>query len=693
MSLGQTQQFIANGTYSDGSTKDITATVTWLSSNATVASINASGLATSTSSGTTQINATSDGISSTDQTLTVTVKLVSIIVSPLNPIVSLGQTQQFIATGTYSDESTKDITDTVIWSSSNTSVASVNASGLATSTSLGTTQINATSDGISSSDRTLTVTDGFGITIVPYMDSEYKYKIVNHGENAGFEDVNYDDSDFSMGNASFGLIKPGYCDIYSLKYIKTLWPEDTDILLRKEFVLPAGVTNLKVYIAVDDDVQVFINGHDVSNGIQTHEMCAEWDYFEFPVNNSLLKTGTNLLAVRGKDRGVVNFLDTKITADQKSTVAEAKLVSITVTPLNPTVSLGQTQQFTATGNYSDGSIKDITDTVIWSSSNTTVVSINASGLVTSVSTGITQINATIDGISSTDQTLTVTEAKLVSITITPVNPTISQGQTQQFIATGTYSDGSTKDITATATWLSSNATVASINASGLATSISIGTTQINATSEGISSPDQILAVTVKLVSIIVSPLNPTVSLDQTQQFIATGTYADGSTKDISDAVIWTSSNTTVAGVNASGLATSTSIGTTQINAIRDGISSSDRTLTVTDGFGITLVPYMDSKYKYKIVNYGESAGFEDVNYDDSDFSMGNASFGLIKPGYCDIYSLKYIKTLWPEYTDILLRKEFVLPAGVTNLKVYIAVDDDVQVFINGHDVSNGIQTA
>ncbi|MDQ1254528.1 MAG: sorting protein, partial [Euryarchaeota archaeon] len=182
-------------------------------------------------------------------------------------------------------------------------------------TSLGTTQINATSDGISSSDRTLTVTDGFGITIVPYMDSKYKYKIVNYGESAGFEDVNYDDSDFSMGNASFGLIKPGYCDIYSLKYIKTLWPEYTDILLRKEFVLPAGVTNLKVYIAVDDDVQVFINGHDVSNGTQTHEMCAEWDYFEFPVDNSILKTGTNLLAVRGKDHGGVNFLDTKITAD------------------------------------------------------------------------------------------------------------------------------------------------------------------------------------------------------------------------------------------------------------------------------------------------------------------------------------------------------------------------------------------
>ena len=73
------------------------------------------------------------------------------------------------------------------------------------------------------------------------------------------------------------------------------------------------------------------------------------------------------------------------------------------------------------------------------------------------------------------------------LTVTPVNPTVSLGHNQQFIANGTYSDGSTKDITDTATWSSSNTMVAGINASGLATSTSLGTTQINATSEGISS--------------------------------------------------------------------------------------------------------------------------------------------------------------------------------------------------------------
>lgn len=70
---------------------------------------------------------------------------------------------------------------------------------------------------------------------------------------------------------------------------------------------------------------------------------------------------------------------------------------------------------------------------------------------------------------------------LVSIAVTPSNPSIMLGKTQQFVATGTYSDNSTKDLTSSATWTSSNKAVATIDAAGLATSISGGSTLITAT--------------------------------------------------------------------------------------------------------------------------------------------------------------------------------------------------------------------
>ncbi len=70
---------------------------------------------------------------------------------------------------------------------------------------------------------------------------------------------------------------------------------------------------------------------------------------------------------------------------------------------------------------------------------------------------------------------------LSSISVTPANPSIVVGSTQQFTATGTYSDGSTKVIT-TVTWASLNTAVASISSTGLATALSAGTATITATS-------------------------------------------------------------------------------------------------------------------------------------------------------------------------------------------------------------------
>ncbi|MBI4283332.1 MAG: S8 family serine peptidase [Chloroflexi bacterium] len=85
------------------------------------------------------------------------VSLVSIAVAPTSPTITLGQTRQFTATGTYSDTTTANLTATAIWTSSNSSVATISATGLATSTGGGTTVITATSGGISG-NTTLTVT-------------------------------------------------------------------------------------------------------------------------------------------------------------------------------------------------------------------------------------------------------------------------------------------------------------------------------------------------------------------------------------------------------------------------------------------------------------------------------------------------------------------------------------------------------
>lgn len=161
---GTRQQFTATATYSDGSKQDLSASVTWSSSNSAAATISnaagSKGLATSVAAGTTAITAASGSISASTALTVTPAVLVSITVSPANQTIAIGATQQFNAIGKYSDTSTQDLTVSVTWSSSSASVAGISnaagSKGLATALAAGSTVIKAVSGSVSGS-TTLTV--------------------------------------------------------------------------------------------------------------------------------------------------------------------------------------------------------------------------------------------------------------------------------------------------------------------------------------------------------------------------------------------------------------------------------------------------------------------------------------------------------------------------------------------------------
>ena len=153
---------------------------------------------------------------------------------------------------------------------------------------------------------------------------------------------------------------------------------------------------------------------------------------------------------------------------------------------NPFVVLGSTQQFTATGIYSDRSTQNLTSTVTWSSSAPNVAAVNSAGLATGVAAGPTTIKAISGGITSNNATLTVTASALVSIAVTPTNSFLTLGKTQQFTAIGTYGDGSTQDLSNTATWSSSASNLATISNAGFTSAVSAGQTTIQASYDAIA---------------------------------------------------------------------------------------------------------------------------------------------------------------------------------------------------------------
>jgi hypothetical protein len=179
--------------------------------------------------------------------------------------------------------------------------------------------------------------------------------------------------------------------------------------------------------------------------------------------------------------------------------------------------------------------------------------------------------------------LTVTPAVLKSIAVTASSLSIAKGTTQLFIATGTYSDGTTVNITTSVAWASASTSVATIAPStGVATSVTAGTSQITATQGSISSPAVTLTVTTAtLKSIAVTASSLSVVKGTTLQFIATGSYSDGTTQVITTSVTWASASTLVATIGPStGVATGATAGTSQISATQGSISSPAVTLTV-----------------------------------------------------------------------------------------------------------------
>jgi len=177
------------------------------------------------------------------------------------------------------------------------------------------------------------------------------------------------------------------------------------------------------------------------------------------------------------------------------------LTSISVTPANPSITLGNKQQFTATGTFSDSSKQNLTASVTWASAATSTATIAAGGLATGAGVGTSSISATL-GTASGSTVLTVTAPALVSIAVTPANPSIAKGQTQQFTATGTYSDSSTQNLTNSATWTSSATGVATISATGLATSAGTGPTTIQAALDGITGSATLTVTSVPVVESI-----------------------------------------------------------------------------------------------------------------------------------------------------------------------------------------------
>ncbi len=615
LTVGQTQQMKATGTYNTGTAQDLTNSATWSSSDSTVAAVTTGGMLTANAAGSCSITATLGAVTGSFS-VTVAPSLVSISVTPASSSIAPGTTQQFIATGTYSDNSTHNLTGSATWTSSNTAVAPVSSTsptrGLAQAVAAGSTSITATS-GTVSGTATLTVSSAFAtsIAVTPAVVASLPLGLTQQYTALGtFSDGTSQDvtgvATWSAGTASIASITTS-----GLATGKNVGSTTISAMFESATgsasltVTAANLNSISIQpangsIAQGTKLQLAAIGTFNDGGTRdiTHQV--SWSSSD----TTIATVGASNGQLFGAASGLVTITATlgSATTSVPLTVTGAKIVSISVTPSSVTIPIGGHKRFTATGIFDDSSTQDLTSTAAWTSSNASVATVGSTsgsyGSAAGVSTGTANISASFSygGASATGTAaLTVSSATLTSIALTPGSALAAPGSSVQYSAVGTYSDGSTQFISPYVTWSSSSSNVATVSTAGVAAGQSAGVTTIKAQSGSVSATASLVVESAALTSIQVTPHSWTVPATIDLQFTATGTFANGDTQDLTAAATWTSSSSSIATISNAqgsiGLAAGVAPGSTTISAVFLG-QVGTATLAVTNATlsSIALTP-------------------------------------------------------------------------------------------------------
>ena len=680
ITTGSPQQLTATGTYSDGTSVDITTSITSWSSATTSSATVSAGLVNAVAAGSAVITASLDGISTTTTVTTTTSVLESIVLTPSNSSIAKGLTQQLTATGTYSDGTSTDITALITsWSSDIPFAAPVDSSGLVYSAGISSAVITASLDGISGTVTVITTAAALeSIALTPSNPSIAKGLTQQLTATGTYSDGTSVDITASITTWSSGATSSATVNNSGLANAVDIG----SALITASLDGISGTTTVTTTTAVLELIALSPSNPTLAKGL-SQQLTATGSYSDgtsVDISSSITTwSSANTSAATIDSSGLVNSVDvgsalitatySGISGTTTVTTTTAALESISLTPNNPSIAKGLTQQLTATGSYSDGTSVNITSAITsWNSDTTLAATVTSSGLVSSVDVGSALITASLDGISGTT-TVTATAAALEAITLSPANPTLAKGLSQQLTATGSYSDGTSVDITASiTTWSSSATTAATVSSAGLINTVEVGSAQITASLNGISDTTTITTTAAELVSIALTPDTQTIPAGTILQLTATGTYTDGTSANITwNLDTWVSSDITVASVSTTGLVISQGlVRSVVITATLNGVSGTTTVIITQAELSHVSIPsdyiiYSNETYKQLVITgYYTDGSSANVTHLATWSLMGNPIATIDSNGL--VTALDYGSTAFsflidgmdPGYTTILI---------------------------------------
>jgi len=400
VAIGATFQLSASTLDAGGATLTGRAII-WTTSNAAVATVNASGLVTGVAPGTTTITAASEGKTSTS-TVTVSQGAVARVeVTPASLSMQVGQTQQLVAAA--KDGNGNVITGkTVVWASDNLSVATVSG-GSVLARATGTATITATVDGISG--RSAVTVTAVAVQSVSVSPSTLSLVVGQSGSlsatvvDASGATVSNPSVAWTSRDASVATVNPSTGAVTAVAAGSTTIDATSGGKKGSATVtvspVPVGsitISPSSTNTTAGQTVQLVATVRDANGNVVTSSTVT-WSSSDVQVAapNS---TGSTTADVPTSKAGTATITASigNVSGTATITVNPGAVASVTVTAPSTNLKVGNTMQLTATAKDSKGNTVPI-QSFIWSSSNNTIATVSTSGVMTGKKSGNVTITA------------------------------------------------------------------------------------------------------------------------------------------------------------------------------------------------------------------------------------------------------------------------------------------------------------
>jgi uncharacterized protein YjdB len=573
LNRGKTAKLTADITPTDATDK----TVSWATSNSQICTVD-NGVVTAVNSGCAIITVkTVDGGYTAECKITVTTSVTGITLNKSFATIPKGSQETLIATVSPADATNKNVS----WDSTNPNVCTVDSTGTVSAINDGTSYIIATTEdgkyiaacavtvvtavtGITLNKTSLTLNSGnsetLSATVLP--------------DDASIQEVSWSTSDSSVctvddhgkvtsvgnGSATITVMTPD--GSYTASCYVTVTTAVTGISLKKTSVqLTKGTKDTLVATIAPSDASI----KDVTWSSSDDNVCS----VDSSGNICAISAGTAEITVKTKD------------GDYTAQCTVTVVVPITGINLNKTDEIlekDSSETLIATVVPTDAPDQSL----YWSSSNTSVCTVDQNGKITAKANGSAVITVSVlNGGYTATCDVTVTTS-VTGVALNKTSATLTNGSKETLSATISPADASNQDVT----WSSSDSDVCSVDDSGNITALSAGSAVITVTTkDGGYAASCAITVVIPVTSVSLNKSNTSITKGKSEALTATVSPDDATDQ----AVSWSSSDETIAVVDQTGKIIAVSVGTSTITATtHDGGLTAQCSVTVTpDYFTVT----------------------------------------------------------------------------------------------------------